>query len=199
MKYWINTGSSWSGPYTVVQILSRLNTGELNLNTPCAPDWPEIYTGRKNPGDGAQPLSAFQPAWEVELMQGAHSAQTLNAEKVETKLATSHTIVDAEMINTLFGGAGISQKWEYLFTEFVLTKEGWYLTAINRTMAGKELLKLRVDEVAQYAGEHGWEMVNSMMTEEPIEKRWKSIMEMVTRDTHETIRVLMLIFKRQKR
>lgn len=122
-----------------------------------------------------------------------------NALKVEVALVTSHTIVDDEVIETLFGGTPTSQKWEYLFTEFVLTKEGWYLTAINRTMAGKEQLKLRVDEVAGYAGEHGWEMVNSMMTEGPIEKRWKSIMEIVTRDTHESIRVLMLIFKRQKR
>lgn len=84
MKYWINTGSDWSGPYTVAQLLSRLNTGELSANTPCAPDEPEIYTGRKNPGDGAQPLSVFQAAWEAELSQATNQAPAHKAQKVKT-------------------------------------------------------------------------------------------------------------------
>lgn len=120
---------------------------------------------------------------------------TLN---VEDAPAATHTDVDARVIGALFGEASNNQKWEYLFAEFVLTKEGWYLSAINQTTDGDVLLKLRVDEVAGYAGEHGWEMVNSMMTEEPTEKRWKSIKEIVTRDTHELTRVLMLVFKRRK-
>jgi|GEM_PF-4069247 len=83
--------------------------------------------------------------------------------------------------------------WEYLYADFAIGKQGYFLLAVNDVRADRSFSLV---ELSDKLGEENWELVNSVSGRRVIPKNSISLNDLLKGNTSDLVDVIILSFKR---